>query len=885
MIFLRRFRRLFSLLFPLVFPLRHRSPFWYVVLAIAIALSCVILPVRLSPGLAVSANSVPIVPESDRSSDRSNAAIQRLYETRQFDAAAEQLQQLIQTHRASGDSFGEAVALRNLALVELELGNWTEAQTAIEHSLNLLQTQAYPDGQTAIAQALEVQGKLQFVTGRATAALETWDRAIDLHRQRGDTEAIARTTLNQIEALQSLGMYRRAIATLEAVISSLPPQSPILGRALRELGDALWATGDRRSAEETLAQALAIAALSGNGEETALTHLSLGRVLSFANPPDTLSIQSHYQQARQSSVPLVQLQAQLGLFQRLKEDGSWEQAKDLISDLQLRLDRLPASHAAIYARIHFVQTWLELEEAIAGDLPLPAAPLRTAATQLAIARQQAELLQDGRAESYAMGNLGKLYQQTQQWETAQSLTEQALHRAQQLRADDMGYLWQWQLGQILNAQGKQTAAIAAYHEAIQSLQELQKDLVIAPEVQLSFRNSIEPIHRQFVQVLLNHDLNQEPAADRLEEARITIESLQLAELNDFFRDACLTLQPTQLEQLDRQAAIIYPIILPDRLEVILSLPQTPIHHTSINLSQNRVIGEVRQFRQRLSSPAAEPPDRLLSHAQTLYEWLVRPFETDLAEAQVKTIVFVLDQQFRNIPMSALHNGQQYLIENYRIAVAPGLKLLTPPSQPSTDLRVLLAGLSEPYPGFSALHFVPEELAQIRRTIPGRSRVLMNQEFTAATLRQALQTANYPIVHLATHGKFSPNFTDSFLLTGDGGRLDINQLQELLQSTTLNHPLQLLVLSACETATSGSDPRATLGLAGIAVRSGAESTVATLWQVSDESTALLMTRFYQGLADRLPKAEALRQAQLALLREGSYQHPFFWSAVILIGNWT
>ena len=91
------------------------------------------------------------------------------------------------------------------------------------------------------------------------------------------------------------------------------------------------------------------------------------------------------------------------------------------------------------------------------------------------------------------------------------------------------------------------------------------------------------------------------------------------------------------------------------------------------------------------------------------------------------------------------------------------------------------------------------------------------------------------------------------------------------------------MSACQTA--AGDTQAALGLAGVAVRSGARSTVATLWSIQDNSTAELMTQFYRVLKNsEISKAEALRQAQLSLLRDPKYQHPFYWSAFVLVGNW-
>jgi CHAT domain-containing protein len=114
---------------------------------------------------------------------------------------------------------------------------------------------------------------------------------------------------------------------------------------------------------------------------------------------------------------------------------------------------------------------------------------------------------------------------------------------------------------------------------------------------------------------------------------------------------------------------------------------------------------------------------------------------------------------------------------------------------------------------------------------------------------------------------------------------VKELSELLRSREgrQSQAIELLVLSACDTATG--DDRAALGLAGLAVKSGARSTIATLWPVKDKAAALMMTEFYKNLQKpQVNKAEALRQAQLHLLQKTDFREPFFWSGVVLVGNW-
>lgn len=212
---------------------------------------------------------------------------------------------------------------------------------------------------------------------------------------------------------------------------------------------------------------------------------------------------------------------------------------------------------------------------------------------MATAVQQAKSIKDTRAEAHALGSLGGLYEQTGQWSSAKDLTQQALLLAQGINAPDISYRFSWQLGRLLKAQGDIKGAITAYTESVATLQSLRNDLVaINPEAQFDFRDEVEPVYRQLVDLLLQSEKGTQPSQQNLVEARAVIESLQLAELDNFFQTACLEGKPVQLDSVidkdDPTAAVIYPIILADRLEVILKLPGQPLRHYSTVITQGRV---------------------------------------------------------------------------------------------------------------------------------------------------------------------------------------------------------------------------------------------------------------------------------------------------------
>lgn len=214
--------------------------------------------------------------------------------------------------------------------------------------------------------------------------------------------------------------------------------------------------------------------------------------------------------------------------------------------------------------------------------------------------------------------------------------------------------------------------------------------------------------------------------------------------------------------------------------------------------------------------------------------------------------------------------------------APSLELLDPKPLLRSQLKALTVGLSEARPGFAPLSNVPRELEQIHSQVSGV--VLLNQKFTSNAFEKQIQSSPFPIVHIATHGQFSSKAEQTFILSWDN-RINVKQLDNILQPKKYSRTgaIELLVLSACQTAVG--DKRAALGLAGIAVRAGARSTLATLWSVDDAATAELMSQFYQELANtQLTKAEALRRAQLKLIKNPQQQHPIYWAAYVLVGNW-
>ncbi|HLO50538.1 MAG TPA: CHAT domain-containing protein [Kamptonema sp.] len=826
-----------------------------------------------------------------------------LYEAGRFSEAAAVWQKSAQSYSTKGDRLNQSLSLSYLSLANQELGLLPEAEKAIASSLNLINNSSVNNSTSAIvvlAQALNIQGRLQLASGQTEAALDTWKKAEIAYTKAGDESGTLGTQINQAQALQTLGLYRRAKTILEQANQKLQsqPNSLLKATGLRSLGVALQVVGDLRESQKVLEQSLAIsqqlqAANSGSlgmdKRELSATLLSLGNTARALQ--DSKTALEYYQKSAQISdcssnsqnscqTNYTSTQALLNQLSLSIETQNLVDITSLLPQIETKITNLPPSRATVYALVNYAQSLIKIET----DRDKTSVQSTTksfakqAAQVLATAIQQARNLQDSKAESYALGELGKVYFETAQWEDARNLTQQALMLAQGVNADNIAARWQWELGRIYKQQREIPKAIAAYSEAVNTLKSLRSDLVsINPDVQFSFRESVEPVYRELVELLLDSN----PSQENLKQARKLIEALQLAELDNFFREACLDVKPQQIDEVDPQAAVIYPIILADRLAVILSLSKQPLRYYETKLPKSNLETTIDEMLQSLN-PAFSNQERLRL-SQQVYNWLIQPAAADLSRYNVKTLVFVLDGILRNLPMAALYDGKQYLMEKYSVAITPGLQLLEARSLGRRKIKALTAGLTDARQGFSALPGVRAEINQIGSEIP--SQVLLNQDFSELNLQKEIRENSFPVIHLATHGQFSSNPEQTFILTWNE-KINVRDFEKLLSSSKAqsnSSRVELLVLSACQTA--AGDSRAALGLAGVAVRSGASSTLATLWSVRDESTATLMAEFYRELAQPdITKAEALRRGQLALLKQSRYEHPFYWAPFILVGNW-
>lgn len=616
---------------------------------------------------------------------------------------------------------------------------------------------------------------------------------------------------------------------------------------------------------------------------------------------------------------------------------------------QALVEGLSASREKAYAAIRLAT----LTQLVSGQTILDPAtrcvetdvPLQTTAwlqQAVAIAQQ----IRDPQSEAFALGRLGHMYECRQDYEQALTLTQQA----QLVAANyDSRYLWEWQSGRILRAQNKIPAAIAAYNLAVKTLQTIRGELAIASrDFQFDFRDTVEPVYRELTALYLDQATNHQKQAQHqveldyqskrkdeaatpsapvttIEAALETIDNLRLAELQNYLGEDCtLDTIAKPVTVVDPKTAVLSSVMLGDRVAVMLTLPAPNQRFRSqvrwLPVNAQTVATTINDLRRRLEK-RSDLAHTYQEPSQQVYDWLIRPFAQELQTAKIETLVFIQDGILRSIPMAALYDGKQFLVEQYAIASALSLTLIDPLPLNRKSLRVLGFGLTQPAvvdgPTFFApLSYVKAEIGSIEAAIPG-SKGLLDDAFTLDRVQQELTQNAYPIVHLATHGRFGIDARDTFLVTGKQVReergvrgeererretvqpsaptlldhkqlynekLTMNALYRMVRSVGQERALELLTLTACETAV-GSD-RDALGIAGISLQAGARSAVASLWQVDDAATAQLITHFYQALKQGMSRAKALQTAQKTWLQQhpDDRDHPGYWAALILVGNW-
>jgi CHAT domain-containing protein len=435
-----------------------------------------------------------------------------------------------------------------------------------------------------------------------------------------------------------------------------------------------------------------------------------------------------------------------------------------------------------------------------------------------------------------------------------------------------------------------------------------------------------------------------------EDAVREFEALQLTEFSEYAQTqpqsapsaAQISRQLAQIAQeTGTRPAVLYAVALKKQTHLLLVLPasspiaqapqlrylastqllpgllaqnETPpvIRQILPDVTRETVLDVAKAFRQKVSDPTELDSTKYLDSAQQLYRWIVKPLESQLQADKIDTLLFSMDEGLRTIPLGALHDGQQFLVERYSTALIPSFGLTNTNRSLALKQQPMLAmGISKSTEGLAPLPAVPAEISAITNQLwTGPSRETLDEASTLDNLKQLYQQQRFGVLHLATHAVFNPGQVDNSYIQFWNDRLTLSKIRRLSTDLRWNQlpSLELLVLSACQTALGNKE--AELGFAGTAINAGVPAAIASLWSIEDQGTLGLMTGFYDALQSAPTKAKALQQAQLRMLRgeisihngqmilpnhtpipvpdnlRGTSQlmHPYFWSGYTVVGNW-
>ncbi|MEA5498378.1 CHAT domain-containing protein [Limnoraphis robusta] len=775
-----------------------------------------------------------------------------VYQNRgEYFQAQDYYQQALAISQKIGDRPGEASALMNLGGVASAQSQYTEAVNFYQQSLKIRQEIGDRAGE---GYTLNSIGAIYYTLGQFNEALKFYQQALTLREEIGDIAGTAQALNNMGLVYEVQKQYNKALEYYQQALKIRREigDRPGEGNSLNNIGFIYNINQQYTQALEVYQQALRIRQTLGDrfGEATTLNNLGLA-----------------YNNLGNQTEALVAYQQALGIFQEI---GSPEGERSTLSSMGEIFDKQNKVELAII----FYKKSVNVTEAIRQNLS-------------GLSTEQQQSYTGTVADTYRrLADL--LLQQNRVLEAQQVLD---LLKVQELDEYLNNVRGNNQTSEGIELLPQEQQAYQEYtqiqNQIVQLGTELNELRIISPEERSPEQNrrivELENIQQQVRQDFNNFIENPEVQAKLQQLSQTTGgQNLDLPNLNRLQR---------QLRQIEPTAVLLYPLILENRVELILVTPFNPPIHRSVTIERKVLNQVIVDFRLDIVRPSV-PLNQVKISAQRLYKILIKPLEGDLTQANAKTIIYAPDSVLRYIPISALHDGNQWLIERFNINNITAASLTDLSSQDSKELRVLAGAFSSGnYQvqvgsrqfSFDGLTYAGLEVQNISKRVP-QTTTLINQEFNRNAVIPFLN--DHTIVHLATHAAFVPGQPeDSFILLGDGDRLTLREIE------TLNLPnVTLVILSACQTAVGGQlgNGEEILGLGYQMQQAGVLATIASLWIVDDQGTQVFMEAFYNALlSGKYTKAEALRQAQVNLsqnlTQDNRFSHPYYWAPFILIGN--
>ncbi|CAN1213269.1 CHAT domain-containing protein [Tumidithrix helvetica PCC 7403] len=815
--------------------------------------------------------------QTDRQTEAGRLINQGLqqYRSSQFESAFRSWQQALQIYRDLKDRTGEGKVLNNLGIAYYSLGQYGKAVDFFQQRLTIAREL---NDRKSEANALDSLGLNYIQLGQYEKTIVFYPQAIEIFRKLNDRKNEGNSLGNLAIAYREIGQYDKAIASHQqqlAITREIEDRAGE-GRALGGLGIAYREIGQYDKAISYLQQDMAIARelKDRNGEARALNNLGIA-YSNLKKPEKTIAI---YQKA-------------LDLLRELKDRASETRA---LGNLAIAYRELGQYDKAIAFHQQQLALARELKDRVSEGKALGGLGIAYHASgqyDRALASYQQDLaialeLKDRSGEARALNNLGFLLANLNQPELAILNYKQSVSIQESIRKDLNGLSKEEQksfletvadtyrhLADLLLKQGRVTEAMQILDLLkIQELEDYLKNIkgndrtsqgirLLEPEVAISRQSSVI----SFEQIpTLNHQLASQ------------IQKLPKAEINRV---------PEYLQKLPQGVVLIYPLILEERLELIIfSANGLPVNRT-VALKKADLEKLVTNFRSDLQDFSSMD---VKDSSKKLYDVLIEPIASDLKQANANTILYAPDRQLRYIPLAALYDGKQWLVEKYRVNNLIAYSLFDPDSKPQANLRIFAGAFggkgSETRFGLGGLPSTIPEVENIASTFSDTTK-LVEQNFTANDTKA--KVIGQTIIHFATHAEFkSGKPSDSYVLFGDGSKVTLAEINGWQLKDA-----DLVVLSACQTGVgslgNGSE---ILGFGYQVQRAGAKASIASLWTVSDGGTQLLMEAFYRSLKKgNASMSASLREAQLSMIRKPiesggvNFNHPYYWSAFVLIGN--
>ena len=788
----------------------------------------------------------------------------------EFDRSLTFYQQALEIYKDVGDRWGEGNVLSSLGGTYYSQGQYFQALELYQQAQTIYREIGNPTG---LGATLNNLGGIYYTLGQFDEALEFYNQALEIRQEIGDRPGVA-TTLTNIglvydvrgQSTEALEFYHQALEIRQDI-----GDRPGVAATLHNIGLVYDFQGQSTEALEFYNQALEIRQEIGDRAGAANTLGNIGIVYSYlAQYPQAIEA---YQQA-------------LGIFRDIGDRAGEGLTLSVLGELlagqnQSELAIVFYKKAVnVYESIRQELQGLspELQESYTGtvaDTYRNLADLLLQQDRILEAQQVLDLLKVQELDDYLRGVRGNdrtvdgidnLPPERQIWENYSQKLDRAIALGKEL--SELRLISLEERTEVQN-------------QRIAELVEIQQDILGA-----------------FYRFIESEEVTAQ--LDRLRDT--TSENLELTHLNQS-RD--------NLRDLQQNAVLLYPLILDDRLELVLVTPDSPPLHKSVWVTREELNQAILDFRQDLVNPYKLR--EVQQSAQQLYTWLVEPIESALAEANAETLIYAPDGQLRYIPLAALHDGNGWLVERFRINHITAASLTELNSQPQPELKILAGAFANGFYSFEVgenqfnfggLPYAGLEVQTLAETVPNTTEFI-DTEFSPDATVPLMD--DHTVVHLATHAAFvTGQPEDSFILFGNGDRVTLQDVKRYWNFLNVD----LVVLSACQTGLGGfNNGEEILGFGYLMQQAGARAAIASLWIVDDGGTKVLMNAFYGGLQQNLTKAEALRQAQMALItgddsavgdargdaielvfaeslppqvRQG-LSHPYYWAPFILIGN--